>query len=251
MIVSTHSYRGGTGKSNITANLAALLARSGRRVGVVDTDIQSPGIHVLFQLEPQAMRHTLNDVLWGRCAMTDAAHDVTDRVAAHGKLAEGGAVFLIPSSVKAGEITRILREGFDVNLLGDAYNTALDALGLDVLMIDTHPGMSEETLLSIAVSDTLLLVLRPDSQDYQGTAVTLEVARRLDVPNLLLVVNKSLSSLDFALLKDRMERTYSAPVAGILPFSEEMLTLGSADLFALTHPAHAFAAGLRDVMSRL
>jgi septum site-determining protein MinD len=49
-IVSVHSFRGGTGKSNTTANLAALLPRKGHRVGVVDTDIASPGIHVLFGL---------------------------------------------------------------------------------------------------------------------------------------------------------------------------------------------------------
>jgi len=35
-IISIHSFRGGTGKSNTTANLAALLAAEGRRVGVVD-----------------------------------------------------------------------------------------------------------------------------------------------------------------------------------------------------------------------
>ena len=45
-IISVHSFRGGTGKSNATANLATLLALQGKRVGVVDTDIQSPGIHV-------------------------------------------------------------------------------------------------------------------------------------------------------------------------------------------------------------
>ena len=50
-IVSVHSYRGGTGKSNLTANLAACLAAAGKRVAVVDTDIQSPGIHMLFGLE--------------------------------------------------------------------------------------------------------------------------------------------------------------------------------------------------------
>ena len=38
-IVSIHSFRGGTGKSNTTANVAALLASEGRRIGVVDTDI--------------------------------------------------------------------------------------------------------------------------------------------------------------------------------------------------------------------
>ena len=51
MIISTHSFRGGTGKSNTTANLAVLTACAGYRVGVIDTDIQSPGIHVLFQLD--------------------------------------------------------------------------------------------------------------------------------------------------------------------------------------------------------
>jgi len=41
-IVSIHSYRGGTGKSNLTANLATAIALTGKRVGIVDTDIQSP-----------------------------------------------------------------------------------------------------------------------------------------------------------------------------------------------------------------
>ena len=50
-IVSIHSYRGGTGKSNLTANLAVCMAASGKRVAVVDTDIQSPGIHMLFGVE--------------------------------------------------------------------------------------------------------------------------------------------------------------------------------------------------------
>ena len=47
-IISIHSFRGGTGKSNTTANVTAHLALQGLRVGVIDTDIQSPGIHVLF-----------------------------------------------------------------------------------------------------------------------------------------------------------------------------------------------------------
>ncbi|MFX1564015.1 MAG: P-loop NTPase, partial [Promethearchaeota archaeon] len=46
-IVTLHSFRGGTGKSNLTANLAMYAAMKGRNVCVIDTDIQSPGIHVL------------------------------------------------------------------------------------------------------------------------------------------------------------------------------------------------------------
>jgi len=45
--ISVYSFRGGTGKSNTTANVAALLAAEGWRVGVIDTEIQSPGIRVL------------------------------------------------------------------------------------------------------------------------------------------------------------------------------------------------------------
>ena len=57
--ISIHSFRGGTGKSNTTANIAALLAMQGRCVGVVDTDIQSPGIHVLFGMDEEEMTFSL------------------------------------------------------------------------------------------------------------------------------------------------------------------------------------------------
>jgi MinD-like ATPase involved in chromosome partitioning or flagellar assembly len=59
-VVSIHSYRGGTGKSNFTANLSTTVAALGNRVGVVDTDVPSPGIHNLFCLEPEQMDKTLN-----------------------------------------------------------------------------------------------------------------------------------------------------------------------------------------------
>ena len=64
-------------------------------------------------------------------------------------------------------------------------------LSLDLLLLDTHPGLNEETLLSIAVSDAVVIVLRPDQQDYEGTSVTVRVARKLKVPQMMLVVNKT------------------------------------------------------------
>jgi MinD-like ATPase involved in chromosome partitioning or flagellar assembly len=67
-IISIHSFRGGTGKSNITANVAIMVAQPGKREGVIDTDIQSPGIHVLFGLDEEKMDKCLNDYLWGKCA---------------------------------------------------------------------------------------------------------------------------------------------------------------------------------------
>src|ERR671932_282199 len=104
-IISFHSFRGGTGKSPTTANIAALLALAGRRVGVVDTDIQSPGIHVLFGLDQTKISHTLNDYIWGRCPIKQVAYDVTADLSPDIK----GRLFLIPSSIEVGDIARVLR----------------------------------------------------------------------------------------------------------------------------------------------
>src|SRR5512138_408614 len=95
-IVSVHSFRGGTGKSNTTANLAALFAARGQRVGVVDTDIASPGIHVLFGFEQDLLTRTLNDYLWGTRDICQTAYDVTHNLGSDIK----GCVFLVPSSTK-------------------------------------------------------------------------------------------------------------------------------------------------------
>jgi MinD-like ATPase involved in chromosome partitioning or flagellar assembly len=246
-VISVHSYRGGTGKSNTTANLAALLAAAGRRVGVVDTDIQSPGIHVVFGLRETEIHHSLNDYLWGQCEIKEAAHDVTP------ELGTGvpGKVFLIPSSMKPGDIARVLREGYDVGVLRDGLHELIDALALDVLMIDTHPGLNEETLLSIAISDALVIILRPDQQDYQGTSVTVEVARKLDVPRMVIVVNKVPARFDAADVRARVQQAYGCEVAAVLPQSDEMMALASSGLFALRYPDHPITAALKQVASVL
>lgn len=246
-IVSTHSFRGGTGKSNLTANITALLAQNGCRVGVVDTDIQSPGIHVLFGLDESRISHSLNDYLWGKCDISAAAHDVTTSLGNTMK----GKVFLIPSSIKAGEIARVLREGYDVGLLNDGFQSLIDSLNLDVLMIDTHPGLNEETLLSISISDVLAVILRPDQQDYQGTSVTVEVARKLGVPRMMLIVNKLPVGFDATEVKKKVEHIYNCPVAGVIPHSEEMMTLASSGVFALHYPDHTLTHLFRDIVAQI
>jgi MinD-like ATPase involved in chromosome partitioning or flagellar assembly len=241
-IISVHSFRGGTGKSNSTANIAALLASHGKRVGVIDTDIQSPGIHILFGLDEENMQHSLNDYLWGKCSISDCAHDVTP-----GDLP--GKVYLIPSSIKAGEIARVLREGYDVGLLNDGFHDLIANLDLDYLVIDTHPGLNEETLLSIAISNVLVIILRPDQQDYQGTAVTVEIARKLDVPTMMLMVNKLPAVFDPSEVRAKVETAYSCPVAAILPHSDEMMALASSGIFSLQYPDHPIARGYQQIVA--
>jgi MinD-like ATPase involved in chromosome partitioning or flagellar assembly len=245
--IVVHSYRGGTGKSNVSANLAALLAAQGQRVAVVDTDIQSPGIHVLFGLEPDQIERPLNHYLWGECSLEETAHDVT----AHLGAAVPGQVLLLPSSIRPDDIARILREGFDADLLVDGLETLVDALGLDVLILDTHPGLNQETLLLTTMADTLVVVLRPDQQDFQGTSVVVEVARKLDVPRMLLVVNKAPPARDLEPLRAQVEQAYACEVAALLPHSDALLTLGSRGIFVLQYPDDVVSGALQTLAARL
>ncbi|MFQ3566856.1 MAG: MinD/ParA family protein [Aggregatilineales bacterium] len=254
-IISIHSFRGGTGKSNTTANLAALLAMQGLRVGIIDTDIQSPGIHVLFGLREDDIHYSLNDYLWGKCEIEKTAVNVTanltQNISGSANIPPGGQVYLIPSSIKVGEIARVLREGYDVGLLNDGFQNLIKALALDVLLIDTHPGLNEETLLSIAISYSLAIIMRPDHQDYQGTGVTVEVARKLDVPRMVIIVNKTPPTLDFNEVRTRVQETYNCEVGAVLPHSDEMMMLASAGVFVLRYPEHSITQSLRHVAQRL
>jgi MinD-like ATPase involved in chromosome partitioning or flagellar assembly len=256
-IVSIHSFRGGTGKSNTTANLAAQAALKGKRVGVVDTDIQSPGIHVLFGLDENSMGKTLNDFLHGQCEIQEVAYAVGEHALENGdsagrKQLAGKDLFLIPSSIRGREISRVLREGYDVSRLNEGLQTLIEKMNLDYLFIDTHPGLNEETLLSIAISDILLIILRPDNQDFQGTAVTVDIARSLDVTNLLLMVNKAVPNrYDYEDLKQQIENNYLAPLTGILPLSFDMADNASKDLFSLSFPDHEWSRELRKVAAAI
>ncbi len=246
-IISVHSWRGGTGKSNLTANLAALLAASGQRVAVVDTDIQSPGIHILFGLKGSAIKHSLNDYLWGRAGIEEAAIDLS------GSLGEpvSGKLFLVPSSINSSEIARVLREGCDARALTGGLRKLARTLNLDVLLIDTHPGLNEETLLSIALSHALVIVLRPDQQDYEGTGVTVEVAGALNVPQMLLVVNKVPAIFDTDDVRERVAQAYGRPVAAVIPHDDQMMALASTGIFALRYPEHPIASTLREIARSL
>ncbi|MFM7425340.1 MAG: MinD/ParA family protein [Elainella sp.] len=251
-IISIHSFRGGTGKSNLTANIAVAVASQGKRVGIVDTDIQSPGIHVIFGLDEDSFAHSLNDYLWGRCGIEKTAYDVTaDLRTAEGRADIAGKVFLVPSSLKAGEIAKVLREGFDVGLLNDGFQELAEQLNLDYLFIDTHPGLNEETLLSIAISDAMVIILRPDRQDFLGTAVTLEVAQRLDVPEIMLLVNKTPQAFERNAVIQQVQARYGVAVGGLFQENDEMLQLASSGVFWLHHPDHPFSHEVHAVAKQL
>jgi septum site-determining protein MinD len=246
-VIAIHSYRGGTGKSSFTANLATAIANRGKRVGVVDIDLPSPGIHNIFNFEVENLKRTLNTYLWGESTIEEAAYEVTKNVGLGG----GGKLFLVPSSTRPDDIARILKEGYKVSLLHDGFRKLVKTLELDYLFIDTHPGLSKDTFLSLAISHFVIFILRPDKQDYQGTAVVVDVARRLKVRKMVLAVNKALTTTSFDHLRQKIEQVYDLPVAGVFPLSVDMAKLASEGVFIISNPKHPITEEFEKVAQQI
>jgi septum site-determining protein MinD len=243
-IIAIHSFRGGTGKSNITANLAVALASEGYRVGIVDTDVQSPGIHTLFELKKEELAYTLNHYLFARRRIDEVAHDVGAR------LGLSGALYLVPASMEISQISQVLKEGYNVTLLNAGLREMVSSLNLDYLLIDTHPGINEETLLSIGIANQVLVVMRPDRQDYEGTSITITVARKLGAQPVL-VINMLPPIFDEGDVANTAGQTYGVPVWAVIPHSQEVLNNGSSKLIYLSNPDHIFSRRIGQIYREL
>jgi PAS domain S-box-containing protein len=246
-LVAFHSFRGGNGKSSIAANVAGLLAAGGRRVAVIDADLQSPGMHVLLGQAGSRIDHTLNDFLLGSCGIHQLAIDVT---AGLGQPVPG-RLFLVPASVDPGAMAQVLSQGYEAQRLTQGFHELAELLQLDVLLVDTHPGLNEEALLTMRAVQTLIVVLRPDAQDLEGTGVTVQVARQLEVPHLMLVVNQLPATRQLPAVRARVEQTFGSEVAAILPQAAEFMTFDNDGLFALRHAGHPISVALHHLAARL
>ena len=246
--IALHSFRGGTGKSNVTANLAYSLARRGKAVAVLDTDIQSPGIHLILGLDADRITHTLSDAVLGKCELEEAAYDISTEL---GLDPGGGRVCLLPSSMSVDDISRVLADGYNANTLNKQFKRLMASLDLDFLILDTHPGLNRETLLTTSISDLLVLLIRPDKQDYHGTAVLVEVANRLQVPRIRLLANKVLPTMDWQSVREQIEKAYGYDLIGMLPLDEALIQLGSRKLFVPEYPDHPWSQRVVEIADKI
>ena len=135
-------------------------------------------------------------------------------------------------------IMRILKEGFDIGQLTTAYSQFAKLHNLDYLFIDSSSGLNEDILLSMSITDILIVVMRLDEQDYQGVGMTLDIAKRLELPRSLVVVNNVPHGYEPRSVETQVAKSFDCEVGAVLPHSEDFLTLASEDIFALCYPQH-------------
>lgn len=223
------SFRHGAGKSTFAANLAALAVSAGQRVGLVDACFAAPALHLFFGLNGQIRMNSFQDFLAGRQSLEQAVLDVTSRLG----LAGEGRLFLLPASLRMEDRLASLYFCFDLAQLAQGLQTLSHELELDLLVIDCPAGISESNLSLLALTDLALVVQHANPLDFQGTAVLVDVARRLEVPDIQLVLNDVVASYDMKDAKKRAAAALGCPVAAIIPHDENLLASGRVGLYAL------------------
>jgi len=244
-VVMTNSFRGGTGKSTIISNLASYLASFGFKTLIIDTDIVSPGVHAIFGLSGKDFDKTVTDYIKKDASVTDIIYDVSENL----NIPEG-SLFIAPASMDPGQIAEVLRSSLTGEKILRALPQISKKINPDFVLIDTHPGLNEEALVALESVDQMLSVVRPDNQDYQGLEVMSDITKRLDLDTFV-VMNKVPKKLFNKKFSKKVEAKFSLEVAGVLPFSEDLLNSQSAFVFSDKFPGHQFSQAMQQLASKV
>jgi MinD-like ATPase involved in chromosome partitioning or flagellar assembly len=220
----------------------------GRKVGVMDMDLEGPGLHVIFGLDPYELPFTLNDVLTNGAQPEQATVKMNERLHLH-----RGEIYFAPASVKVEEILKSLRSGFELDSFSNAIKKLTEKFGLDYLLVDTHPGLEDDTLLAMGVCNNLVVVSRLDQQDMFGTGVLAEVARTLEKPVHLVLnmIPSAMSPSEASKVIDKIGANFKVQVLGWLPYSEEITNSLSKSVFILDNPRHPITKRFNELATRL
>ena len=231
-ILAVQSFKGGTGKSTISANLAATLARLGKRVAVIDLDLEGPGLHVIFGISDGDIRATINDVLQGSIPIKDAVLDLTPRLGI-----ESGCLLFCPAGHRLEEILKMVETGFNLSRFKAVLYSLASEFQLDYLLIDSHPGIEKDTILSMAVCDVVVLLSRVDHQDMFGSGVMNEVASQLRKPVVLILnmIPSSVGDKESKLIGEKVASLFNLQVLTALPFNSDVFENLSRGVFVLEH----------------
>ena len=155
-VMAVTSGKGGVGKSFVSANLAAALAKLGHRVLVLDADLGLANLDVVLNLYPKI---TLHDVFTGKAKLEEAIIR-----------APGGFSVLLAGSgmVEYSRLTPEVRDDF-LRIMGGLVPH------YDVVLLDTGAGISDVVLFAVSLASEVLVVATPEPTSLTDAYATIKV----------------------------------------------------------------------------
>lgn len=195
------SGKGGVGKTTITANLGANLAKLGFRVVLFDVDIGLNNLDVVMGVENQVV-FDITDVIMGKCRARQAL--VQDK--------NISSLYVMPSS-HAYNRTKIL---------GEHIKNVVDMLdsSFDYILIDCPAGVEAGFHRAVFSANEAIIVVTPHLSSIRDADKVLGLLREYDIQNKGLVINRMRG--DLLLNGDLMNiesivRALNLPLLGVIP----------------------------------
>ena len=198
-IMAVTSGKGGVGKTFLSANLAAALARRGKRVLVLDADLGLANLDVVLNLFPKV---TLHDVFTGKNTLEEAILH-----------APGGFSVLLAGSglVEYSRLTPEIR----AQLL-----QIIDAVAprFDHILLDTGAGISDVVLYAVSLADEVLVVATPEPTSMTDAYALIKVlATQQKRQEIRLVVNQAGRAGEGRVIRGQLQRVVDRFVTPLLP----------------------------------
>ncbi len=252
-IIAIHSYKGGTGKTLLSINLAALYANRGKSVALLDLDFRAPSLQAIFKVHDT--EYWINDYLNGVCEIKKVLVDLSQTHVKKGRLLIGLAN---PSTEAIREMTAKDRK-WEMKALGRLLSlktSLLNEMGLDYVVFDTSPGLQYSSINAIVSADVVLVVSGTDVSDIKGTQRMIDELYELFEKKTGLIMNKVLtevlsSKTDRADLASKLLNSYNLPMIEMIPCFCDILRAGNSRVFALEYPEHPFVKTLDRVATNI
>jgi cellulose biosynthesis protein BcsQ len=193
-VITFYSFKGGTGRTMALANVAWILASSGRRVLAADWDLESPGLHrflhpfldradlrttqgvigMIHEFENATMDRTPKPEGWHR----EYARVVPKVVPVNWEFPEGGSLDFLPAGSHNRDYASILLslswDNFFDTLQGALFFDALREdmkAKYDYVLIDSRTGLSDVSdICTIHLPDVLVDCFTLSEQGIDGAA---------------------------------------------------------------------------------
>jgi len=250
-IIALHSYKGGTGKTLISVNLAATYARKGKDVCLLDLDFRAPSLHVIFRVD--GAEYWLNDYLSGVCGIEKVLIDVTPKNPGKGKFLVGLAN---PTTEAIREMSAKDRK-WEMRALGrllSLKNSVLNDMHMDYIIFDTSPGLQYSSINAIVGADTVLVITGTDTSDIEGTQRMIHELYDLFEKKTAIIMNKVPcevlpSKNQKRILRERYNINHTMPLMEVIPCSCDILRAGGTYIFSEEKPDHPFSKTLAKIAS--
>ena len=236
-VVAVASGKGGVGKSTVSVNLAAALARTGQRVGVLDADVYGPSIPLML-------------------GMTDKPKSTEDKrliPVTKYDLRVMSMGFLVPDG------HAVIWRGPMIDKLLTEFVTKVEWGELDVLVVDLPPGTGDAQLTVVQKVPLSggVIVTTPQDVALLDVRRGIKMFEEVEAPVLGVVENMSshvcraCGHESHVFSRDggaRMAEEFGLPLLGRLPLVRDIMAGGDAGApIVVAQPDHAQSRTFVDV----